>query len=137
MRRTIHQRVIAIVMALVFLLSGAGELFAAHVCPQHDPIVYEAIQGATEGHAAAHAHADHHRHDQPASPAESDAGREHCTCLGVCPTSSLDGLPSEALQAVEVALDWVPVEHAVPADVVLPRFIPFFLPYSQAPPFLS
>ena len=135
MRRTIHQRVIAIVMALVFLLTGAGELFAAHVCPQHDPIVYQAIQGAAESHVADHAH--HHQPDQPASPAEADGDHEHCTCLGVCPTGSPDVLPGEASQVVEVALDWVPVERAVPADAALPRFIPFFLPYSQAPPFFS
>ena len=129
MRRTLYQRVTAILMALVFLLSGAGELFGAHVCPQHDPIVYQATHGEDDGQAAAHRH-----HEHPASSGESQDGHEHCTCLGVCPTSAPAGVPAEVSLTVAETLDWVPVAPAATVEVVLPAFIPYFLPYAQAPP---
>lgn len=118
-------------MALVFLLSGAGETFGVHLCPQHD------LVGHTGGHGADSSDTGLHQHDAPSEPSDSQTGHEHCTCLGVCPTSAAADVPAAGASTIEVAFEIVPRVPVAPVDVVLPRLAPFFLPYSQAPPLLG
>jgi hypothetical protein len=122
-------RIVAMMTALVFLLLGAGDLFGLRACPHHE---------SSDGHGGAHASAPerslHHEHREEAPSSVPDANHEPCTCAGFCPTAPTVGLPADT--DVPVAFTVAAAELPVVGDTgsEFPRFIPFFLPYSQAPP---
>jgi hypothetical protein len=124
--RPLRARLTALLAAVLFLLSGAGDAFGAHPCPHHTAIA--APQAAAhDGHAA------HGAHD-PAAPAGHD-GHDACTCGGICPVSAgpaplaapaLVPVPLAVLRAATAAH---PNESALPA-----RLLAYLLPFAQAPP---
>jgi hypothetical protein len=152
-KRTISSRVLSAVMAVIFLLPGAGEELGARPCPHHDLFAFlptstgaSTNAGSHDAHDAHAAHAPaadaqvgghHHGHDQSlAQSTSSDGQGDHgsCTCQGSCATSSTGFLPVEPTVAIVAR-----VESTIPVairadDLFVPHFIPYFLPYAQAPP---
>lgn len=132
--RPLRQRLTALLAAVLFLLSGAGDAFGAHACPHHAAIGVPAHDGASaqEGAAGHHGHVAHD--PTPAAPAEHD-GHAACTCGGVCPVST-GVAPLAAPATLHLA---ILVSTAAPAarpdDAALPsRLLPHLLPFAQAPP---
>lgn len=127
MNRSPRARLSALLAAVLFLLSGAGDAFGAHPCPHHGAIAAPdfAVRGADHhGHAA---------HD-PAAPAEHD-GHDACTCGGICPVS---GGPAP-LAAPAIAFLLLAPPAAAPAAHPDPTGLPsrlaaHLLPFAQAPP---
>jgi hypothetical protein len=130
--RPLRDRLTALLAAVLFLLSGAGDAFGAHACPHHAAI-------AAPDYAAPAAAADHHGHgaDAPHGPAHSAGhdGHAACTCGGVCPVS---GGPAPLAAAVVLPLPLAPTDAAPaahPDPTGLPaRFSAHLLPFAQAPP---
>lgn len=121
----------ALLAAVLFLLSGAGEAFGAHACPHHTAIAAPHSAGQTPAEHGGHgAHQSH----GPAAPADHD-GHDACTCGGLCPVS--------AGPAPLAAPGVVPVPPAVLAEApaalpdgtaLPPRLLAHLLPFAQAPP---
>ncbi|MDB4951814.1 MAG: hypothetical protein JWM27_4463 [Gemmatimonadetes bacterium] len=122
----------ALLVALLFLLSWAGDSLGFHPCPHHDLLA--AAHAAGMEHGGTHAHAaGHHDASSPAAP--SHQGHDGpCTCLSYCCSAApamLSGVP-----AVQFAALLVHPHHAPAADAASarPRLLPYVLPYGQAPP---
>ncbi|HEU0052422.1 MAG TPA: hypothetical protein VFQ39_04560 [Longimicrobium sp.] len=145
MDRTLPRRLLALLIASVFLSGWAGDVFGYHRCPHHSWI---AGAGESRMEAPATEHAGHHAHGHGAAPvaasasaddhhASSPAGHpadhETCTCSGGCP-SVTGALPSYASADLRAA--FTPGETLLASAPERParRFDPFFLPYAQAPP---
>lgn len=129
--RTLRDRLTALLAAVLFLLSGAGDAFGAHPCPHHAAITapdYVAQAAAEHG-----GHAAHGAHGSDA-PAEHD-GHAACTCGGVCPISA-GPAPLDAPALVPVPLALLPAAPtAHPDGTALPaRLLAHLLPFAQAPP---
>ncbi|HEX2210625.1 MAG TPA: hypothetical protein VHG93_23290 [Longimicrobium sp.] len=135
MNRPPRYRWTALLAAVLFLLSGAGDAFGAHPCPHHAAIAAPAAVTGAADHAAPSAHHGHAgHHPAPPAPEEHD-GHSACTCGGVCPVST-GPAPLPASPTRHLALL---VSSAAPAarreDPALPsRLVPHFLPFAQAPP---
>ena len=114
---------------MLFLLSGAGDVFGAHPCPHHAAIGASADAQAAHGADPHHGHAAH----DPA-PAEHD-GHAACTCAGVCPIGT-GPAPLAAPATLHLAILVAVAAPAAPLhDAELPgRLVPHFLPFAQAPP---
>lgn len=122
------RRLAAFWLALVFLLATAGEGYGYAHCAHHNP---EAARGAAAGTAGHGAHAEvapspeHPEHSAP------------CSCLGTCQVGGggavmLAGAPAGAVVSVQTVLAARP---PLPAHrSLLPRLLPYLLPYAQAPP---
>lgn len=132
-----RQRLTALLAAVLFLLSGAGDAFGAHACPHHAAIAAPAAAhaGSAAHHGSAAVHHGHAAHSSaPAPPAEHD-GHAACTCGGVCPVGAgAAPLPASATGHLAVLVaSAAPAAHL--ADAELPtRLVPHFLPFAQAPP---
>src|SRR5690606_19893035 len=113
-------------MAVVFLLLGAGDLFGVHPCPHHEG---GAGHEEAQGHSAPSEHAHHGTPDTEA-PAEHGG----CTCQGACPTASAGFLPIAPRVEIGIPVEFLPLAVVRGQTSYLPRYLPFFLPYSQAPP---
>jgi hypothetical protein len=125
----------ALLAAVLFLLSGAGDAFGAHACPHHTAIT--APQSAGQVAGAEHGgHAAHESHG-PAAPADHDGhdGHDACTCGGVCPVSAGPApLAAPGLVPVPPAL-LAEAPAALPDGTALPpRLLAHLLPFAQAPP---
>jgi hypothetical protein len=124
--RPLRHRFAALLAAMLFLLSGAGDAFGAHACPHHAAIAAPdyAVQAAD--------HSDHHA--SPGQPAGHD-GHEACTCAGLCPVGA-GPAPLAAPWVVRLPLD---LPYAAPAALPDPTGLPsrlaaHLLPFAQAPP---
>jgi hypothetical protein len=135
--RPLRDRMTALLAAVLFLLSGAGDAFGAHPCPHHAAITAPhapAAIAAPAADATDAAHRAHAHHTPPAAPAEHD-GHDACTCGGVCPVSAgAVPLPAPGFGHLSL-LARSPAPAARADDARLPaRRIPHFLPFAQAPP---
>lgn len=129
--RTPAQRLSALLVTLLFLFTWTGEALGMHPCPHHDSVPGAMAHAMTMdgGHGASASH------DAPA-PAEH-GGHHACTCQGSCPSAAGGALPARAEAAVRVAPASVAAAPRGEAKTVVPRLVPFFLPYGQAPPLLG
>lgn len=122
----------ALLAAVLFLLSGAGDAFGAHPCPHHAAIAAPgyAVSAAADHHAQA---ADHHASHGSEAP-EHD-GHAACTCGGICPVATGPApLAAPALVALPLALaDAPPAAHPDPTGLPA-RLLAHLLPFAQAPP---
>lgn len=132
MNRPLRHRFAALLAAVLFLLSGAGDAFGAHACPHH-----AAIAAPDYAVQAADRHGAHESHGEPAPPAshEGHDGHEACTCAGLCPVGA-GPAPLAAPWVVRLPLD---LPHAAPAALpdptgLPPRLAAHLLPFAQAPP---
>jgi hypothetical protein len=120
-------RLAALLLAVLFLLSGVESAFGAVTCPHHDPLA------AGGGHMM-HGMAGHASHegtgDHPAPP----SSHAPCTCQGACQMGSPAVLPTAAVSGPVAALVAVEISPISGESLLAPRHSPFFLPYSQAPP---
>lgn len=127
MTRPLRSRLTALAAALLFLLSGAGDVLGAHPCAHHDALAPGHAADATGAHHA------HHAHDAGApAPAEHDGAP--CSCAGTCSAAAGVAMP----RAPETTFAPPAVASAAPAyadHARLPgRLLPYLLPYAQAPP---
>lgn len=132
MQRTLAHRLAALLALAFFLFTWTEEALGAHGCAHHD-----AVPGrVAAAHPAAHGHhgAAHARHGAPAS---EHGDRHACTCQGTCPSVSGGALPATAEAVVRVAPPHVAAAAAPRVDRLVPRLVPFFLPYGQGPPSLG
>jgi len=143
-KRPVYHRIGAACLALLLVLVEAGELFSAHPCAHHDPALYAASVSAHAGHHGEvgdpeHGGADHGGPEHGgARHGDSDEGHEApCTCLWACVSPTPAALPEEVSITVAAAIHQAPVVLITASDLPLPRLIPFFLPFSQAPPSLG
>lgn len=145
--RTSPHRPTALLAALVFLLTWTGDVFGQHPCPHHSSVPGAAAHASMNhdghaDHAAPAEHAGHGDHGEAAASDDhhgSESGQDHavCTCLGSCPSAAGGALPADADAGLRVAPAWVRDVRPDAAQSVLPRLLPFFLPYAQAPPALG
>ena len=144
MIRTSPHRLTALLATLVFLFTWTGDVFGQHPCPHHSSVPGPAAHVSAE-HGGGMADVDHDAHAghggaaMPDGHHGSDPGQEHavCTCLGSCPSAAGGALPEDADAGLRVAPAWVRDVRPDAAHSVLPRLLPFFLPYAQAPPALG
>lgn len=126
MNRRPQTRLAALLVAVLFLLSGAESAFGVHQCPHHDLIVESGDVHA--GHdMAGHEGMGHHSDPQP-----DHSGP--CTCQGACQMGSAAALPELAATAPDAATILVEVPTLRGGEFPARHHTPFFLPYSQAPP---
>lgn len=128
MNRTPPTRLAALLLAVLFLLSGVESAFGMVACPHHDPL---AAGGA--GHAM-HQMAGHGAHEGTGDRPAPHSGQMPCTCQGACQMGSPAVLPTAAVSAPVASLVVVAVPPLSGEQRLAPRHSPFFLPYSQAPP---
>lgn len=140
MIRNASKRFSALFAAVLFLLSSAGEGFGIQPCPFHD-----ADYGASSGeHSDAghdeHAGHDAHHHGAPTPEPDAAPGHDHhgesglCTHVDVCQSAAGVHLPAD-LDAFEFAAFAVESPSILPpVERLFAAFIPFFLPYPNAPP---
>jgi len=131
-QRTLAHRLTALLAVVFFLFTWTGEALGAHGCAHHDAIPgggAAAAQPASHGHhGAAH---EQHGHGAP----DTGHGDHHaCTCQGTCPSVSGGALPPAADAALRVAPPSVARAAAPRVERIVPRLVPFFLPYGQGPP---
>jgi len=125
------RRPLAGLVASLLLLTGASELFGAHLCPEHDSATHRESSEA----AATVAHV--HHHDQGGDAPSPGTSHGPCSCLGACPPPSATALPVEDESIAVSGLDRVQLAAFVALDVVLPRFNSFLNPESQGPPLFA
>lgn len=134
--RPLRHRFAALLAAVLFLLSGAGDAFGAHACPHH-----AAIGAPDYAVQAADHHPDHHAsHGESAGPISHDGqdghdGHEACTCAGLCPVGA-GPAPLAAPWVIRLPLDPpCAAPSALPDPTGLPpRLAAHLLPFAQAPP---
>ena len=131
MNTPLRTRLAALLVAMLFLLSGAGDVLGAHPCPHHAAIGAPAHADAQAAHGE-HGHAAHD--PAPAAP-EGHDGHAACTCAGVCPLGT-GPAPLAAPATLHLAILVATAAPAAPLDdPELPgRLVPHFLPFAQAPP---
>ncbi|HEU4558774.1 MAG TPA: hypothetical protein VFS20_13030 [Longimicrobium sp.] len=129
-QRTFAHRLTALLALAFFLFTWTGEALGAHGCPHHDAVPGAAAMDAShDGHHGAQA-----RHD---APAPEHAENHGCTCQGSCPSVAGGAVPNASDAVLRVAPAFVANASAPRTDAIVPRLIPFFLPYGQGPPLLG
>ena len=126
-------RCTALLLALLFLLSMAGDAFGSHECAHHNPAPPSQSSGNQPEHAT---EAGHHAHDSAdlPTPAPHDTGHgEPCTCIGMCQAGSAAALPPSPRVELRDPVAIAAAPSITEAAPDLPRFRPFFLPYPTAP----
>ncbi|HYH82875.1 MAG TPA: hypothetical protein VEX86_23985 [Longimicrobium sp.] len=126
-QRTATHRSTALLALLFFLFTWTGEALGVHGCPHHDAVPAAAAAQAEHGHHGMQAG----EHDAPA-PEHGDS--HACTCQGTCPSVIGGALPPVGDSWRRVAPAAVSQAAAPRAASIVPRLVPFFLPYGQAPP---
>ena len=117
MLRTFFLRVCSLFAVLLLLQSSSADALGLHRCAHHD-----ALPAGEAGHT-------HDHGDEPA-PDETGSG---CTCVGTCSISTAAAVAGARSSVAGVA----PLTALLPvplAQAILPAAVPFFLPYSTAPP---
>jgi len=133
-QRTLAHRLTALLALAFFLFTWTGEALGAHGCAHHDAVagMAAAAQPAAHGHHGA----AHEQHRQGA-PGTGHGDRHACTCQGTCPSVSGGALPPAADAVLRVAPPSTGRAAAPRVDRIVPRLVPFFLPYGQGPPLLG
>lgn len=131
MQRTFAHRLTALLALAFFLFTWTGEALGAHGCPHHD-----AVPGAAQAQAQAQ-HGHHDAHAQQDAPAPEHGDRHACTCEGSCPSVAGGAVPTAADAVVRGAPLSVARAAAPRGSAIVPRLVPFFLPYGQGPPLLG
>lgn len=135
MNRSPLDRLFALLLAVLFLGSTAGDGLGLDPCPHHAPA--EAHASAPSHEPADVAHTGHAHHAAPSAPSPADGPADHsgaCTCIGGCVAgtgAALAAPPPVAFRAHFVA--HVAARPATAAGFV-PRLPSYFLPYALAPP---
>jgi hypothetical protein len=130
-RRTVNRspasRLTALLAAVLFFLAWGGEAAGAHACPHHAGV--HRAPGAH--HDAGHGAGAHH-----GAPEDGNAGQhDACTCATGCPSATGSLLPAPAPDAgIQVAESRIAPRPFHTVQSPAPLFLPYFLPYSQAPP---
>ena len=131
MNRSPLDRLFALLLAVLFLGSTAGDGFGLDPCPHH----------AAPAHASAALHGEagnaHSAHTHDAAPSPADAPADHsgaCTCIGACEAGTGAALSAPPLAAVRAHFVVHSPDHRATASSVAPRLLPYFLPYALAPP---
>ena len=136
MTRSLPHRLAALVAAALFLFSWGGEALGQHGCPHHSGVPGRAAhaEDVSSGHAAHHpaeSTAQAGRDGPVPAPADS---HQACTCQGTCPSAAGVALPAVAKDAVPLAVRQGRAPLGSAPQIAASRWIPFFLPYGQAPP---
>lgn len=136
MMRYRSSRLSALFTAVVFLLIGAGDVFGLHSCPHHENASPGHGQAAAEHDGTAH-HSAHHGEEAGTPAGGADHSGGPCICGGSCPAVSLAPLPATSISIVEIFP--AAVQPVGIRDRIAPRerFLPFFLPYANAPPLIG
>lgn len=133
MSRTAIKRIAAGFLAATYMLAGAEHLLGVDPCPHHEGAFVEA--GIHVGDSA---HTSHHAHHAGApDPGSESEDHGPCGCVGPCATPAPTAPPSETTLHVGDAPDHVESASTPDRDSGTPQFVPFFLPYSNAPPSLA
>jgi len=135
-KRPGHLRIGAVFLALLLVFVEAGELVSAHPCTLHDPALYTAGMAHDDG-SGHHAHGDEAAHHDESGHGAPEGHSVPCTCQGACVAPSAAALPEEASIVVDGVVTSVLPVTVTSGEVFFPRLIPFFLPFSQAPPSLG
>ena len=133
------QRVAALLVALLLVLTPLSTAFGAHPCPHHDGV---AAAGGVDGSVPEHDPAPGfgHEHDASAGTATDASpdseGHGTCTCMGQCQASAAPSMPAPAVGSDMPLPPAAP--HAFLPARPLPRtaIVPFSLPWGNAPPTL-
>jgi hypothetical protein len=137
-RRPWSHGLVAAILAVLFVGTGAIDAYGLHRCPHHDALPGESADAADAGQPAAEHHHGTPHADAGAAAAgqEQDGHGEHgpCSCIGLC------GAASAALPGLSAAEPGpAPVTFAAPAArPASARAIPradYLLPFANAPPF--
>ena len=136
--QTITRRAFALIWALSFLLSTAGEGFGLYPCPYHG-----AIQHADA--PAEPADDDHHHSSSLQQPVSEHSGHSHgnnagsdpCTHFEVCQNTTGSVLAEHVSSAAVVTYTTPAVVGIVETARFSVRLLPFFLPYPNAPPIVG
>ena len=136
MTRRLPHRLSALVAAAFFLLSWGGEALGQHGCPHHSGVPGQAAhaEDASQGHAEHHAAAEDGHHAPSPVPAD---GHQSCTCQGTCPSAAGVALPAAPKDGIPVAAERADASLGAAPQAAVALRIPFFLPYSQAPPLVG
>jgi hypothetical protein len=126
--RTPPTRLAALLLAVLFLLSGVESAFGMVTCPHHDLL---AMSGAGQ---MMHEMGGHGGHGGMGDHPAPHSGQMPCTCQGACQMSSPAVLPAVAVSGPVASLVVVALPPISGEELLAPRHSPFFLPYSQAPP---
>jgi len=133
-KRNYPNRFVALLAAMVFLLSGAGEAFGLHACPLHDPASAAHGHAGPEGAEAAGTSAHEHH---GTSDAPEEAGHGPCTCKGACPTAGPGAVAVYTTVGFAVRIVAAPSVVVSSADLALPGITAFLVPNAQAPPHIG
>jgi hypothetical protein len=126
--RSLPARLSALLWAVIFLLSTAGDGLALAPCPHHGMAAEHSEQPAEHhGHDAAHAAAS----DEHAPPADHSGG---CTCIGECQAGTGASLPAHAPSSIGASVVAASVDAPAAPRGFVARHPPYFLPYGLAPP---
>lgn len=124
---------------------------SAHEARDHDPASPQADEGRRHAHASSQAPEGHHHADTSSRAREEhrradtssrvpddghrDDGDPSCACDGWCPTGGSPSSPALA-EGKDRAWLWTRVTRAAApsARPVPSRFLPYFLPFANAPP---
>jgi hypothetical protein len=122
-RRSPRTRIGALACALLLVLAGARDAFAAH-CTVHPAHL------AAEEHCAQTSHGE----AEPTAPAHPEDGHPHgCTCPGPFHAAAAGWLAADGSAQTEP----VPAaarSEAAPPRSALPARPPFLIPFATAPP---
>jgi hypothetical protein len=129
--RTPPTRLAALLLAVLFLLSGVESAFGMVTCPHHDLLA--AGGGGHMMHQMA-GHGGHGAHEKSGDHPTPHSGQAPCTCQGACQMGSPAVVPTAAVSAPVASLVVVELPPISGEQLIAPRRSPFFLPYSQAPP---
>jgi hypothetical protein len=139
--RSFPRRASALIWAVFFLLSTAGESLGLQPCPFHVSAPGSALQEAEPTGQHRHGH-DHGHHQNAEAESSSRASHAHddplhaqlCTHSDACQTATGSVLPADLVLGPTAffASGHAPVLD--PADRLFVGLTPHFLPFSNGPP---
>lgn len=141
MRRTAWRRVVSLVLALAFLAGSGRSLLGLHACLHHPGAVADEVEGVAhaEGHHH-HAASGVHGAEDPAREAGAGSSHSHhdadspCTCLGTCVSAPAAAVPGTTTTRSADLLSALEVDLRDGTGRMGPRYAPWELPPSTAPP---
>lgn len=131
---SIPQRLVSVVVAVLFLWAAGPDAYGAHPCPHHGALpaaasaAQEGANQSEDGPIRTAGSEDHHQHDHhPDGP---------CTCVETCPAPDTGAV---SLPAPATLADASLAARALPVPVVdtralAPRHSPYELHLPNAPP---
>jgi hypothetical protein len=139
-RRPWIHGLVAAILAVLFVGTGAIDAYGLHRCPHHDALPGDGYQQAEgshgdESHAAAHAAG---AGGGAAAGAQGEQGHdEHgpCSCIGLCGAAST-AMPGAASATPRLALVTFDAPAARPAHTRADARTDYLLPFANAPPFV-